>query len=189
MGLDITVTFDNWEELHKLEGFAILEEETKLSRTFCNLMCRRSVVEDTTPELDQLGDLTSIDIEFLYNMEEYSEEWEIDEMLEFEEDEVERKRQKEEMLKRNSEVENNLKFVTDQLTKLIKRLEEIPNLVEKLEKTENDTLGIEHYFSDFTANPGDGYLNNNLGQDLRNLLKLATFGKQNASKTIYFNYG
>lgn len=189
MGLDISVNFDNQDDLYKLEEYDELEENSNLSRTFCNFLCRRNVVEDCQPELDQLGRITGIDINFLYEMEEYSEDWEIDEMLEFEEDENERIRRKNEILKQNQKISNNIDRVKSNLTELIKNLNEIPDLNTKLEQTSYDTLGIDKYFSEFKENLGDGYIGNNLGQDLRNLLRVIEFASINGSNTAYFNYG
>ncbi|GGF16592.1 hypothetical protein [Flavobacterium limi] len=189
MGLDISINFDNQENLYLLDEFEKIQEEVNLSRTFCNFMCRREVVEDCRPELDQIGELTGADITFLYNMQEYTEEWEIDEMLEFEDDEDEKKRLKQSMLKKNTEVENNIEEVKLKLSLLIEKLGQIENLEQKLDKTNYDTLGIKKYFSNFNNNPGDGYIDNNLGQDLRNLYSLLNFGLKNGSKTIFFNYG
>ena len=98
MGLDISVNFDNQEKLYSLDEYRKTRESINLSRTFCNFMCRREVVQDCRPELDQIGELTGIDISFLYDMQEYTEEWEIDEMLEFEDDEEEKELQKQSML-------------------------------------------------------------------------------------------
>lgn len=188
MGLDISVNLDNQNELYELKEFENLLGQSNLSRTFCNFMCRREAVSDES-ELDQLGDITGVDIRFLYEMEEYFEEWEIDEMLEFEEDEEEKFAQKESILNQNEKVYNNLYRVRDNLVQLIEKLNEIPDLVERLNKPTEDTLGIDEYFSAFQYNTGDGYIGNNLGQDLRNLLKIVEFGLENGSKTIYFNYG
>ncbi|MBZ4041192.1 hypothetical protein [Flavobacterium hibisci] len=189
MGLDISVNFDNQENIYLLDEFEKIQEVANLSRTFCNFMCRKDVVEDCRPELDQIGELTGVDITFLYNMQEYTEEWEIEEMLEFEDDEDEKENLRQSRLKKNIEVENNISEVKNNLTLLIEKLGETENLEQKLDKTSYDTIGIEKYFSNFHTNPGDGYIGNNLGQDLRNLLSLLNFGLSNGSKTIYFNYG
>ena len=189
MGLDISVNFDNQEKLYSLDEYRKTRENINLSRTFCNFMCRREVVQDCRPELDQIGELTGIDISFLYDMQEYTEEWEIDEMLEFEDDEEEKELQKQSILKRNIEVANNIESVKSKLTLLIERLGKIENLDQKLQETSYDTIGIKEYFSNFHTNPGDGYIDNNFGQDLRNLLCLLNIGLNNGSKTIYFNYG
>jgi len=189
MGLDISVNFDNLVELMEFEEFDELFYTSNLSRTFCNFMSRKHVVEDCRPELDQIGKITRVDIHFLYDMEKYSENWEIDDMLEFEKNVEKRKQVKENMLQQNEEIENNISIVIIKLTKLIGKLEKIPDLVEQLEKTTYDTLGISTYFSGFNNNSSNGYIDNNLGQDLRNLLNLITFAENNGAKTVYFNYG
>lgn len=70
MGVDISVEFDNIEDLYELEEFDNLEDSTQLSRTFCEFISRRDVIENGEPELDQLGKLCSIDIVFLYELDE-----------------------------------------------------------------------------------------------------------------------
>ena len=189
MGLDITANFDNQEELYLNNEFRKINEKVNLSRTFCNFMCRKDVVEDCRPELDQIGEITGVDITFLYKMQEYTEEWEIDEMLEFEDDDDEKERIKQSILKNNTEVVNNITEVKNKITILIEKLGQIEDLEQKFDETSFDTIGIKKYFSNFHSNPGDGYIDNNFGQDLRNLLILINIGIKNGSKTIYFNYG
>jgi len=36
---------------------------------------------------------------------------------------------------------------------------------------------------------GDGYLNNNFGQDLRNFKRFVEFAKKRGATTVYFRYG
>jgi len=189
MGLDISAHLDNEEELFELDEYRAISKQSNLSRTFCNFMCRREVVVDCNPELDQLGKMTGVDISFLYDMANYTPEWEINEILEFERDEEEKEKQKQALLLENAKIENNIKLVEAGLSQLINELKLIFNLEEKLEQTNFDTLGIKEYFSSFNDNPGDGYIGNNLGQDLRNLLILVEFGLNRGSKTVYFHFG
>lgn len=78
--MDAYLMADNQENL-----YAVMEKEPRqrysLSRTFYHFMCRQHVSAGT-PELDQLGKLTGVDIQPLYQMETYpdelSVEWELD---------------------------------------------------------------------------------------------------------------
>lgn len=187
MGLDISVCFDNEEELFDLDEFEEIEESSNLSRTFVNFMSRRNVVDDQ-PELDQLGELTNTNIDFLYAMEEYVDESEMDDLLDDQDDNAERSRQEQEILAQNEIISNNITNVKNSLIQLIEKLNDISDLENKLAKTTHDTIGRNKYFSAFKENPGDGYIGNNLGQDLRNLLKIVDFSSKNGSTTVYFNY-
>lgn len=188
MGLDIFAKLDNQKAFSNNSAFAEVEKNSDLSRTFCRFMCRRNVVEDGLPELDQLGTLTGIDIGFLYKMEDYTEVWEMEEMLQFTAPEN-REHLKQSILAQNEVVENNIERVFAGLTLLIEKLTEIPDLDKRLTPTQYDTIGIKDYFSRFTEDVGDGYIGNNLGHDLRNLLRLVEFGIAHGSKGVYFHYG
>ncbi len=184
MGLDIFLGTDNYEEISELELFETLEENFNLSREFCNLMCRKNVIEKGIPELDQIAEITDCDLSFFYLMEEYVPEEDFDELFKFDEDEnVELSKN------HNLLIENNLDAVILSLKSLIEKLNEISNLENKIDKTDYDTIGIEYYFSNFKIDKGEGYIGNNFGQDLRNFLKFAQFAKENSAKTIYFTYG
>jgi hypothetical protein len=147
------------------------------------------VVENHTPELEQIGNITGVDIQFFYDMEAYTEEWEINEMLEFETDNSVKENKRQLMLADNQKIENNIDLVVSQLELLIDKLSQIENLPDLLNKTDYDTIGIKAYFSSFNESPGDGYIGNNFGQDLRNLITLIKYAKENGAKTTYFNYG
>ena len=45
------------------------------------------------------------------------------------------------------------------------------------------------YFSDFLLDKGDGYINNNFGQDLRNFRRFLEHAKRHGSTTVFFQYG
>ena len=188
MGLDISVDFDNQKTLNSTTEGREIQGKLNLSRTFCKLMSRRNVVENI-PELDQIGKITEVDISFLYDMELYTEEWEIDEMLQFETNDSDRENRKKQMLAENEKIKNNIDLVIRRLEELISSLSKIDNLHLLLEKTDYDTIGISTYFALFNESPGDGYIGNNFGQDIRNLLALVKFAKDKGAKTAFFNYG
>ena len=187
MGLDINLRVNNDSELITPEYF----ENSKLyslSREFCNLMCRPGVIEHT-PEFDQIGEIANIDISHLYKMTEYpSEDEEID-MIEFAENDEEKKRLKSDFEKRKQELNGNISQVKILVEKLIKNLKSVDNLYERLIKTDFDSMNSEYYFSDFNKDKGDGYIRNNFGQDLRNFKRFIDYAIERNSETIWFEYG
>ena len=62
MGLDIHLIVNNHEEI-ALEYFKD-SHIYSLSREFCNLICRPDVIEHK-PELDQIGEITNINISYI----------------------------------------------------------------------------------------------------------------------------
>lgn len=184
MGLDINLFTDNYDELSESEQFEELEDQFQLSREFCNLMCRKNVIENGVPELEQISKITDCDITFLYDMENYTPDWELEELEEFEDDET-----IEDMKISNSKIDNNINEVHTKLKILIEKLNDINDLSSRIDQTDYDTIGIVEYFSDFKEDKGDGYLGNNFGQDLRNFLKFVEYTKSHSSKTIFFQYG
>ena len=187
MGLDINLRVNNDSEIITPEYF----ENSKLyslSREFCNLMCRPGVVEHT-PEFDQIGEITNIDISHLYKMTEYpSEDEEID-MIEFAENNEEKERLKSDYEKRKQELNGNISQVNILVEKLINNLKNIDDLYERLIKTDFDSMNSEYYFSDFDKDKGDGYIRNNFGQDLRNFKRFINYAIERNSETIWFEYG
>ena len=72
---------------------------------------------------------------------------------------------------------------------MIDKLGVINNLPALLLKTEFDVLNNEIYFSNFNDDPGDGYIGNNFGQDLRNFKRFILYARENGAKTVWFSYG
>ncbi|WP_460219349.1 hypothetical protein [Psychroserpens sp. MEBiC05023] len=187
MGLDINLSVNNNSEVITSEYF----ENSKLyslSREFCNLMCRPGVIEHK-PELDQIGEITNINISHLYKMTEYpSEEEEID-MIEFARNDEERERLKSDFEKRKQELNGNINQVKILVENLVNSLKNLDNLYERLIKTDFDSMNSEYYFSDFNKDKGDGYIRNNFGQDLRNFKRFIDYAIERNSKTVWFEYG
>ena len=189
MGLDISIRTDKDDEI--LDENYFIEENNffnlhSLSRTFCNLICRKHMVE--IPELNQIGKITNIDIEVIYQMEEYPNEDELEYELEIAENESERI----EILKtaeyNKSKLNGNLKIVLETISKLIISLGKIEKIQELLNDNEEDTLDNKTYFSDFNQNKGQGYIDNNFGQDLRNFERFLIFAKGKGANTTWFEY-
>ncbi len=193
MGLDILVCFDNNDEIYsndyhneKFDHF----NKHSLSRTFCNLMCRKDVVSGE-PELDQISKITLVDISPIYKMETYGSD--NGEELEFFLEMAETEEQRESIIKQSQaskdKLKGNIDTVLATVTNLIDKLSKINNLPKMLTDNGYDTLENEIYFADFNKDKGQGYISNNFGQDLRNFKRFLEYAKAKGSTTTYFNYG
>jgi len=191
MGLDIHIDTNNYEELHSDDYYDEKNDyfnKHSLSRTFCNFMGRQDLVSHV-PELDQIGEITGVDISSIYEMENYPEE----EKLEFFLATADSEEDKQEILKKAEEdkvkLQGNIDKVLKTITGLIEKLNHIDNLPSLLLPTDFDSLGNEEYFSAFQIDKGEGYIGNNFGQDLRNFKRFLEFAKTNGTTTVWFNYG
>lgn len=192
MGLDIQIITNNYEDLHNAAYLANYTENRKLhslSREFCNLICRRGVIEHE-PELDQLGKLTGTDISNLYEMETYPDEEYIRSVLEYEAD-TEETRQSflSKVESDRKKLEGNIDRVLQTINHLIDKLVLVGDIHAKLLPTDFDTLNAPYYFSDFGLDKGDGYIRNNLGQDLRNFKRFLEYAKEKGARTVWFQFG
>lgn len=161
-----------------------------LSRTFYYLMCRRSTVTGE-PELDQLGELTGVDIQPLYQMETYQNE----DALAWALGEARGKREREQIRREaaaaNANLAGNLDNVLAIIEGLLSKLMAIDNLPGQLDAGHRDTLNNAVYFADFLREAGTGeieYLDNNFGQDLRAFQWFLHFAKSHGSTMVYFEY-
>ncbi|NRT17173.1 hypothetical protein HNP99_003552 [Flavobacterium sp. 28A] len=187
MGLDISVVVDNYEDVFD-KNYHQNDDENfnkhSLSRTFCNFICRKEVIE-TEPELDQIGKIVAVDISAIYEMENYVD---IEELAEYiDEDESEDEIIKAEL--NNTKLEGNIKKFLNTVSELISKLNEIENLPKLLLNTEFDTLNNDVYFSSFTIDKGKGYIDNNFGQDLRNFKNFLEYCLKKETKTVWFVFG
>jgi hypothetical protein len=189
MGLDITIITDNCndfpDDYHADENDYF--HKHSLSRTFCNFMSRRAVVEHE-PELNQIGRLTDIDIYPFYDMEAYPDEEGLEYFLETAESEEERQQIMAEAEADKEKVSNNIELILQTVSALIYSLSEIDDLPGLLFETDYDTLSNATYFADFNTDKGDGYIGNNFGQDLRNFKRFLEYAKAKGSTTIWFTY-
>ncbi|QNE42403.1 hypothetical protein F1C16_22565 (plasmid) [Hymenobacter sp. NBH84] len=186
MGLDIHLQANHQEESDADE--LDLFDQHSLSRTFCNLMCRRNVVEGE-PELDQIGRLTGIDITPLYDMENYPCDKSLEMQLALAENDEEREEILQQAETDKAQLDGNLAVVTSLIDQLLTKLPQLEDLPSRLNDHGYDTLRDISYFADFAQDPGDGYLDNNFGQDLRNFRRFLTRAQQQGSTTVYFMYG
>lgn len=191
MGMDILISTDKHDELysddyHNLENGDFYKHS--LSRTFCNFMCRQHVSEGQ-PELDQIGEITAVDISPIYEMESYGSEEELEHFLEIAESEEERQRILKEAQQNKDNLKGNLDKALSTINNLIDKLSAIDNLPELLNDHGRDTLNYKYYFTDFNIDKGEGYIGNNFGQDLRNFKRFLEYAKDKGATTVYFSYG
>lgn len=62
----------------------------------------------------------------------------------------------------------------------------LPDLIDSKQYNDPSTT---KYFSNFTLDTGDGYIGNNLGQDLRNFRNFLLYAKSKGSQTVWVEYG
>lgn len=191
MGLDISIGVNNREEIFSPEYHSEENDffhKHNLSRTFCNFICRRGVIEGEA-ELDQIGKLTGIDISPIYQMEKYWDEENVEDQLSMTNSEEEKKRMMERIQEDNDSLTGNIDRVLHTINLLIQNLTLIDNLPDLLSDNDYDTLDNTYYFSDFNIDRGDGYIDNNFGQDLRNFKRFLEYAKERGTTTVYFVYG
>ena len=193
MGLDISIETNNSKEIHS-DGYFDEKNDYfnkhSLSRTFCNLMCRKNVI-DGEPELDQIGKITSVDISPITEMESFGLEnnEELDFYLDTAENEEERNKILQQAKSNQGKLLGNIDKVSLTIENLLFKLSTIDNLPELLDDNGNDTLNNKKYFSEFNVDKGKGYIDNNFGQDLRNFKRFLEYAKSKGTTTVYFNYG
>jgi hypothetical protein len=191
MGLDINIGTDIEGRLRDAAYFKNFNHNRSLhslSRTFCDLMCRRDSPEGE-PELDQIGRITDVDIRVLYDMNDHWDEEYVTHLLNQAEDDS----QRDKILARSSaakaKLDGNLDKVLETLNQLIERLSQHKDLASALLPTADDVLGNDFYFSDFNTDKGDGYIGNNFGRDLRNFKRYLEFARDKGATTVNFVYG
>lgn len=189
MGLDIRVMTDKYDEVHDSLSWDEYFEKYKLSRTFCNFMCRQNVINGVEPELNRIGHFTGIDIALFYEMELYPDENNLIYAIEYAET-VEDKQKIIIDAENNKELlKGNLDKVLFALNGLIDSLNKVENLLAIIGSTEFDSPWNDEYFSDFQIDTGKGFINNNFGQDLRNFKRYLELSKSIGATTTWFTYG
>lgn len=193
MGLDISIQVDNTEDIFTPEYYSDEKFDSfhqhNLSRTFCNFMCRQNVVTSIDPELDQIGQITKVDITPLYDMEKYWDEESADFEINFAETDEEKEGWRNRIKSDRSSITGNIDIVGETINNLITKLSKIDNLPQLLKRDDFDSLDVDVYFSDFNKDKGQGYIGNNFGQDLRNFKRFLDYAKEHGSTTVYFRYG
>lgn len=186
MGLDIAVRFE-------VETASVAEPEPDrlrraLSRTFCDFMCRRNAV-DGTPELDQIGALTGVDIAPLYAMDSYRTQAEAEDEARLARSADEQARIYAAARESRSRLAGNLDHVLQTVQALIERLAAMDDLANRLDDPGDHLLNPTQYFAHFADDRNEGYLANHFGTDLRNLRRQLQQAKAAGANTAYFSYG
>lgn len=191
MGLDIHIAAGNDKESRSAYFYGQQNEyfhEHSLSRTFCSLMCRQDMISHEC-ELDQIERITGVNVYPIYEMQSYPEQQSLSFHLEMAESEEEQQTILENAAKQKAKLTGNIKKVLKTVDALVNRLNTIDNLYELLLPTDIDTLDIQTYFADFTLDKGDGYIDNNFGQDLRNFKRFLEYAKSRGTTTVWFEFG
>lgn len=193
MGIDISINTDIDDKVFSadyIDPEDVYFHTHSLSHTFCNFISRRDVV-DCEPELDQIGQLTSVDISLFYQMEAYGSvsDEELEFFFETAQSEEERKNILNQAQQNKDNPKGNITHILTTISTLIDKLSKIESLPLLLNDCGYDTLNSKEYFSDFSIDKGDGYIGNNLGQDLRNFKKFVEYAKDKGATIVYFNYG
>lgn len=191
MGLDILIRTDKDDQIFTADYHDSKHDhfnKHSLSRKFCNFMCRQNVVSGE-PELDQIGQITSVDISPIYEMETSGSTEELEFFLEMAESEEERQQILEQAKQNKEKLKGNLDKVLVTINSLIDKLSSIDSLPQLLNDNGHDTLDYKSYFTDFNTDKGQGYIDNNFGQDLRNFKRFLEYAKERGATTVYFNYG
>lgn len=193
MGLDIIILTDKHDQVFDSQFYSDISannDKYSVSRTFCNFMCRQSASEGL-PELDQIGEITAIDITPLYEMERYKDDnnEELHFLLETAESEEEKQEILQECRESNAKVAGNINKVENLLTQLLDKLSVVENLPTLLDDNGYDTLNSKVYFADFNEIATQSYIDNNFGQDLRSFKRFVNYAKTKGATTVYFTYG
>ena len=182
MGLDLYLITDNYYEELSNE-FA--DGKYDLSREFCYFFFRKEEIEYA--ELDQIAEITGVDVNPIYEMNNYPDEEYTDYRLECEaRNQQERQKILDEVEAEKKKLEGNIDKVLQTVSSLIAKLNTINNLYGKLNKTEPSNWDIEHYLSDFNTDKSKDSFIGNFGQDLRNFKDFLEYAKSKETKTVWF---
>jgi hypothetical protein len=184
MGLDIMVITDKYDEIHVPED----SDKYNLSRRFCNFTSRQ-IASEGEPELDRIGRFTGVDITPFYEMELYPDENNLQYDIEFAETEEEKQKIIKKAESNKELLKGNIDKVIFTLNVFIDKLNNIQNLLTVIGSTEFDSPWNDEYFSDFQIDKGEGFVNNNFGQDLRNFKRYLELSKSKGATTAWFSYG
>jgi hypothetical protein len=185
MGLDILVGANNQAAL---DAGAFNSGDHRLSRNFCELMCRHQDFEGAS-ELNQIGQLVGVDISPLSEMTHYQLPEDVASWLEYEKDPADRMRILEQAEAAAAAIAGNLNRVTVTVQALLTHLALIEDLPGRLLPVAGEPFReAERYFASFAA-PRIDRFDNTFGQDLRNLKAFLDYAKSKGSQTVYFVFG
>jgi hypothetical protein len=184
MGLDVLLAANNQAVL---DAGDYEPAHHRLSRTFGLLLDRRYESSGVS-ELEQIGQLTGLDIAPLYAMAEYLLPEDEQALLEAEEEEAAHLALQQRFATAAAARAGNLARVTDLVHALLHQVVQLEDLPAQLLPAAPDTLHNASYFAHFSAPTHNGY-ENSFGQDLRNFQHFLTYAKSKGSETIFFVFG
>lgn len=185
MGLDINLSTPEGlgYEAHYFDAHA-------LSRPFCHLMMQYYNHPAAERVLDRLGHLAGADVAPLYQMLEYAPLDRLDEVRYLPEDAAERQEVIRQAEADNAALAGNLERVATLIDALLAGLSRLPDLPRQLATGPGEQPeDYAPYFSDFGQDPGDGYIGNSFGQDLRNFRRFLAYAHSQGSTTVFFELG
>ena len=191
MGLDIFVITDNYDVLQNayFSGDECeLRSAHRLSRTFCNFMCRPNVISHE-PELDQIGRIAGVNIAPLTEMNSYPDELDLEYWIGQAETEEERQKIINKAETAKASLRDNIDRISETINALTEKISNIRNLPELLQPTDFDSLNNATYFAHLQIDNIDRFAGDNFGQDLRNFRRVLEFAKAHGSTPVWFSYG
>jgi hypothetical protein len=152
-------------------------DQHRLSRAFCDLLDRQWA-GTTTPEIDQIGHLTGVDISPLYAMAAYQQPEDLAAHLAYALDEEEA-----------TEIAQQAAEAADAVAGNIDRvLATLPDLPARLTPTDTNPRYDLSYFANFDQARWNRF-DNTFGEDLRHLHNFLRYAKAHGSTTVFFAYG
>ncbi|MDW3652817.1 MAG: hypothetical protein R8P61_37405 [Bacteroidia bacterium] len=161
---------------------------SSLSSSFCRLLTDSWNIQHEELHLIQIGKIYSIDTSIFFSLMESPEE-DYEYRLPYAKSEQERQLILNEIKMKEEKLAHNFPKVRETLLSLIEKLQDIPNLPQLLKESPNEQSALASYFADFNSNPGDGYIGNNFGQDLRSFKKYLELAASYGATRVWFSFG
>ncbi|MEL6256854.1 MAG: hypothetical protein AAFR87_32960 [Bacteroidota bacterium] len=186
MGLDVLLACDKRKEIYEDPNYTF--NTSSLSRSFCHLLTESWNLPKEELKLIRIGKICGVDTSIFFQMMESPEE-DYEYRLPNADSEKERQlilrgiREKEEILA------NNFARVQQTILSLLEKLPAIPDLPDLLKESLDEQSDLPSYFADVGSNPGDGYIGNNFGQDLRNFKNYLEIASSNGATSVWFSLG
>ena len=162
-------------------------EQHRLSRAFCDLLDRRWEGA-TTPEIDQIGHLTGVDISPLYAMAAYQQPEDLAAHLAYALDEEEATEIAQQAAEAADAIADNIDRVLATVAALLAGLATLPDLPARLTPTNTNPRYDLGYFANFDQARWNRF-DNTFGEDLRHLHNFLRYAKAHGSTTVFFAYG
>lgn len=189
MGMDIRLVAVDSDELRRPEYVLDdrLRSAHRLSRLFCNLMCRRYVVSGAT-ELDRIANLAGLDVSALYDMADHCDDTQVVEMLGCATSEDERREINSEIAQNRERLAGNLTQVLALLRSIVDELARIVDLPDRLDDDGFDTLDSKNYFAQVAADFKFGSARPSFGQDLKNFCDFLEYARSKGVTSVGFQF-